>query len=129
MLRDGGAALNDAIGAHVLAERAGQAPEVDAVMVEKASVLGAEHGLDDVIRQFINRHGLTVENTALADFIAIAVEEGDGIIVLCTPVLLGFLESRQGQDEHQNCAAHAQRKSFVENLDHKTPETAHAKTP
>ena len=36
-------------------------------MVEKASVLGAEHGFDDVIRQLIDRYGLTVENAALAD--------------------------------------------------------------
>jgi len=82
-----------------------------------------------VIRQFVDGHGLTMQNAALADFIAVAIEEGNGIIVLRAPVLLGFLEGWQGEDEHQHRTANAERKPFIENFDHETPEAAHAKTP
>ncbi len=98
-------------------------------MVEEATVLGAEHSLDDMIRQFIDRHRLPVQNTAPANLVAITVKKGDGIIVLRAPVLLGFLKGWQRQHQHQHGTGDAERKAFVQHFHRETAKAAHAKTP
>ena len=74
-----------------------QAEEIDAEMVEEAAVLGGEHRLDQRVRQFVDRHGILVDDAAMADVVAVAIEEGDGEIACVAPVALGLLESRQAR--------------------------------
>ena len=56
LLGDGGAALDDRVGADVLLHGAKQAEEIDAEMIEEAAVLGGQHGLDDMVGHFVDRH-------------------------------------------------------------------------
>ena len=81
------AALDDRIGADVFRHGAEQAEEIDAEMVEEAAVLGGQHRLDDMVRHLVDRHGIALDDAALADLVAVAVEEGDGEIALVAPVL------------------------------------------
>ena len=53
LLGDRGAALHDAAGARILAERAERAEDVDAEMLEEAAVLGGEHRLDQMVGQVL----------------------------------------------------------------------------
>ena len=71
-----------------------QAEEVDAVMLEEAAVLGGQHRLDEMVGHLVDRHGIALDDAALADLVAVAVEEGDGEIVLGAPVARGLLEGR-----------------------------------
>src|SRR6185436_5089134 len=77
LLRDRRAALNHGVGPEVLDERAEGAEEVDAEMVEKAPVLGRDHRLDEMVGHLLERHRIGMANTALADLVAVAVEESD----------------------------------------------------
>gem|GEM_PF-3503239 len=129
LLCESRAALNNTVGAQVLAQRTAQPPEINAVMIEKATVFGAKHSFEDVVWQFVNRHSLPVQDAALADFVTVTVEECDGIIILRAPVLLGFLKGRQREREHDDRADHAERKTFIENLDDETTEPAHPEAP
>ena len=118
LLGDGRAALHDGIGAHVFRHGARQAEEIDAEMVEEAAVLGGEHGLDDVVRHLVDRHGIALDDAALADLVAVAVEEGDGEIVLRAPVPFGFLEGRHGQRQHDHGAGCAPGEAFAQNFEY-----------
>ena len=51
-------------------------------MLEEAAVLGGEHRLDDMVGHLVDRHGIALDDAALADLVAVAVEEGDGEIAL-----------------------------------------------
>ena len=82
-------------------------------MVEEAPVFCGEHRLDQMVRQFVDRHGIFVDDAAMADHIAVAVEEGDGEIAAVAPVFLGFLEGRHGQHQHHRRAGGAERHRFA----------------
>ena len=94
-----------------------QAEEVDAVMLEEAAVLGGEHGLDDVVGHLVDRDRFALDDAALADLVALAVEEGDGEIVLRAPVALGFLEGGQGERQHDDAAGRTHGEAFAEQLE------------
>ena len=80
------AALDDGVGAQVLDQRAQRAGNVDAEMVVEAPVLGRQHRLDQIVGHFLQRHRVALVDAALADLVAVAVEEGDGEIALRLPV-------------------------------------------
>ncbi|MCY1237964.1 hypothetical protein D9M72_506800 [compost metagenome] len=86
-------------------------------MVEEAAVFGRQHRLDQMIGQFVDRHGIFVNDAAVADFIAVAVEEGDGEIALGAPVSLGFLEGGKRERQHQHGADGAPVHAFAEHLE------------
>src|SRR5262249_27343146 len=95
LLRDRGAALDDGVGAQVLDERAEGTEDVNPEMVEEAPVLGRDDRLDEMVRHLLQRHRVGTTDAALADLVAVAVEEGDGIVALASPISLGRLESWQ----------------------------------
>ena len=69
------AALHHLVGTRVFDQGAGRANEVDAEVLEEAPVLGGQRRLDQVIGQLFERHGVVVQNAALADLVAVAVEK------------------------------------------------------
>ena len=59
---------------------AGRADEVDAEVLEEAPVLGGERGLDQMVGDLLQRHGVVVQDAALADLVAVAIEEFDAYL-------------------------------------------------
>ncbi|MNL32401.1 hypothetical protein D3C87_1542490 [compost metagenome] len=86
-------------------------------MAEEAPVFRRKHRLDQMIRQFVDRDGVFVDDAAMADFIAVAVKEGDGEIALRPPVALGFLEGRKSECQHQHRAGRAQGHALAEDFE------------
>ena len=109
LLGDGGAALHDAARPGVLHQRAEGAHDVDAEMLEEAAVLRRDHRLDEVVRQVLELDGIVLQDAALADDVAIAVEEGDGEIRLLAPVGMNLVEGGDGEGEEDERAEHAER--------------------
>src|SRR5206468_6035842 len=73
--RDGGEALREAHGQHVVLDGAEDTPVVDAVMAVEALVLGGDERLPDREGDLVEReHGATLE-TELADQAAIGGED------------------------------------------------------
>ncbi len=101
LLRERRAALHDGVGAEVLDKRADGAEHVDAEMLEEATVLGGEHRLDQMVGHLLERHGVALLDAALADLVAVAVEEGDGEVALRAPVAARRLEGRKGERQQQ----------------------------
>ena len=126
LLGEARTALDHRVGAQILAHGAHQAEEVDAVMLEESAVLGRQHGLDEMIGHIVNRHGFALDDAALADLVALAVEEGDGEIVLGAPVGGGLLEGRQCQRQHYDGADDAERETFARQLEKSAPPAVEA---
>src|SRR5690606_22885439 len=116
LLGEGRAALDDRIGAHVLAQRPGEADEVDAEMLEEAAILGRQHGLDDVVGYLVDRDRIALDDAALADLVAVAVEAGDGVVALRAPVLGGLLEGGERQREQDDGTGGPHREAFAQKL-------------
>ena len=57
-------------------------------------ILGGEGGLDHVVGNFFERHRIVAQQPALADFVAVAIEEGDAILVGEVDLALRDLEGR-----------------------------------
>ena len=95
-------------------------------MLEEAAVLGRQHRLDDMVGHLVDRHGVALDDAALADLVAVAVEEGDGEIVLRAPVAGGFLEGRHGQRQHHDGAGRAHGEAFAQQLDDAAPPAGDA---
>ena len=55
------------------------------------------------------RHRIALDDAALADLVAVAVEEGDGEIALVAPVAGGDLEGRHGERQQHHRAGRAHR--------------------
>ena len=115
------AALHDGIGAGIFEHGTGKPDQVDAEMLEKAAVLGGQHRLDDHVGHFVDRHGIALENAALADLVAVAIEEGDGVIVLSPPVFRRFLEGRHGQRQHDHGPGSPEREAFRQQFEDAAP--------
>ena len=98
LLRDRRAALHHGGRARIDSQRTERADDVDAPMLVEAAIFGGEHCLDEIFRQLIERDVIVVPDAAAADLVAIAIEEGDGEILLLQPIVGGFLESRNRQD-------------------------------
>ena len=87
------AALHHLVGARVLEQRAGSADDVDAEVLEEAAVLGGERRLDQVVGNLLERHGVVVQDAALADLGAVAVEELDGVLAGVDLVLVELVSA------------------------------------
>ena len=104
LLGDRGAALAHAARGGVDRQRAQSADHVDAEMAEETAVLGRQHGLDEMVGQFLERDRVVVLDAAPADFDAVAIEEGDGEIAALEPVLVGGFAiggQREGDDDDE----------------------------
>jgi len=87
------------------------------VLVE-APVFGGEHRLDQVVRHLLQGHRVVVADAAFAELVAVAVEEGDGELLLLDPVLVGGLaEGGDGEREHEDGADAAEREALRHRLD------------
>ena len=115
--------MHHAAGLGVGHQRAERALKVDAEMLVEAPVLGRQHRLDQMVRKLVERHQFIVLDAAVADFVAVAVEEGDGEIGFLQPVVVGGLaESRNREYQQQEQSAGAERRHFRQWLDqHPTP--------
>jgi hypothetical protein len=99
-------------------QRAQGAREVDAEMLVEAPVLGREHGLDQMVGKFLERHRVVVADAALAELVAVAVEEGDGELRTLEPVLVGgFVKGGDGERKEGDRAHGCEREAFGDRLD------------
>ena len=118
LLRDRRPALHHPGGAGVDGERAQRADHVDAEMAEEAPVLGREHRLDEMVRQFLERHGFVAVDAALADLDAVAVLKRHREIAARQPVLVRRLaEGGEGQGESDQKAREPERQRLAGELD------------
>ena len=118
LLGDGRAALHHAAGPGVGHERAEGAVEVDAVMFVETPVLGRQHRLDEVVGHVLERHRIVVLDAAVADLVAVAVEEGDGELGFLQPVLVrGLAEGGDRERQHEQERAGAPSGRFRKRLD------------
>ena len=62
-------------------------------MIEEPAVLGRDHRVDQILRQFVERDLVVVPDAALPDLLAIAVEKGHREVGFFQPIVGGFLES------------------------------------
>ena len=91
------AALHHLVGVGVLDQRAGGAEEVDAEVLEEAPILGGERRLDEMIGQISSSgDGVVVQDAALADLVAVLVQEFDART--CRSLMLVLVELRQRRD-------------------------------
>ena len=117
LLGDRRSALDHGIGPRILEHCARQAHEVDAEMLKKTPVLGRQNRLDNDVGHRVDGYGLALQDAALSDLVAIAVEKRDRIVVLRAPVLRRFLEGRHGKRQHDDRTGRAKRKALREKLD------------
>ena len=118
LLRDRRTALAHAAGLRVGQKRARGAGDVDAEMVVEAAVFGGERRLDQHVRKIFQRDRVVVLDAAVADRIAVSVEEADREVGFLQPVVVGGLaEGGDRERQHQHGAAEAQRGGFRERLD------------
>jgi hypothetical protein len=118
LLGDRGAALADAAGLGVGDEGARGAGDVDAEMLVEAAVLGRQRRLDQHVRKVFQRDRIVVLDAAAADRVAVAIEEGHREVALLQPVLVrGLAEGGNGEREHHDEAAEAQRRGLRQRLD------------
>ena len=87
-------------------------------MLVEAPVFGRQHRLDEVIGEILERHGIVVLDAAVADFVAVAVEKGDGEFGFLQPVVVGGVAERRNRErQHQHQPAGPQRRRLRERLD------------
>ena len=60
----------------------------------------------------VERHGVVVQDAALADLVAVLIEELDGELAGEELALVEFVEGRNGEREHDDEAAGAERQSL-----------------
>ncbi len=112
------AALDDVVGSQVFGKRAPRAENVDPVMLEEAPVLGCQRRLDHAFGDLFERNGIIVQDAALADFVAVLVEELDAVAPRQEPAFVEFIEGRDRQciedDETSGAQSEAFRQQFVE---------------
>src|SRR5581483_4684497 len=79
-------------------------------------VLGGERGLDEVVGDLLQRHRIVVQDAALADLDAVAVEEFDRILALIDAVLVEVVDGGDRQYVEQGEATRAQRQRLADRL-------------
>ncbi len=126
LLGDRGAALHDAAAAGVHGDRAEGADRVDAPVLVEAAVLGREGGLDEIVRKLFELVGIVEPDAAAADLLAVAVEEGDRELLRLQPVLVGLLEGRDGEREHDDAAGRAEGGRFARQVQNNAERAAGA---
>jgi hypothetical protein len=97
-------------------------------VIEEAAVLGGERRLDHVIGNFFQRNGVIAQQAALADLVAIAIQEGDAEFVGEVDLALRDFEGGQGKCEHDQESGHAQRQCFASQLIAGAPESLDLET-
>jgi hypothetical protein len=95
-------------------------------VIEEAPVFRRQHGLDQIIGQFIDRNRIRMQDAALSDLVAVTVEEGDREFVLLAPVGGNFLGGGQRQRQHDDEAGRAERRAFAEDFDEEALDAAGA---
>ena len=111
------AALHGLARPDVLHEGARGAEEVDAEVLEEAPVFGGEGRLDHVVGDFLERHGVIVQDAALADLAPLAVEELHAVAARREDLaLVHFLEGGNGERVHEDEAAAGERQSLRHQL-------------
>ncbi|MND59824.1 hypothetical protein D3C80_510270 [compost metagenome] len=125
LLRQRRAALHHAAGAGVFAHGAGKADEVDAEMVEETPVFGRQYRLDEMVRHLVDRDGIFMNDTAMADGVAVTIKEGDGEIAAVTPVLLGFLEGGHRERQKHDATRRSEGQRVAGEVDEKLLPAAH----
>ena len=82
-------------------ERAQRAEDVDAPVLEEAAVLGGQRRLDQGVGDVVERHGVVVQDAALADLVAVHVEELHRVLAGQELALVEFVERREGEAEDE----------------------------
>jgi len=126
LLGDGGAALHHAGGARVHRQRARRADGIDAPVFIEAAVFGGENGLHNEIGKLAERNGIVVLDAAMARELAVAIEKGDGEVLLLQPVLGCLAEGERGEREHDRRAHGAQRGRLAGEFDRELARPRHA---
>ncbi len=129
LLRDGGPALNDRIGASIFHHRARQTCEIEPDMVEEPAIFRRQHGFDEMVGQFLDRFGIVVQHAPSPDLVAEPVKERDRDLLAGTPVLLGLLERRLGECEQQRRSDDTERKTLACQFEDGFLEPGNAKAP
>ena len=88
-------------------------------MLEKAAVFGRQCRLDHAVWNFFERHRVIAQDAALADLVAVAIEEAHRILAGQEFAFVEFLERGQRQAiEHEHAAepdGKGRRRQLVEN--------------
>ncbi len=82
-------------------------------MIEEPPVLGRDHRMDQIWRQFVERDLVVVPDAAPPCLLAIAVEKGHREIGFLQPILGGFLKGRTGERERQHAEANCEGERFA----------------
>ena len=76
----------------------------------------ASVALIEVIGDLLERHGVVVQDAALADLVAVAVEEFDGVLAGVDLALVELEQRRDGEHEEHGEAADAERQPLGDRL-------------
>ena len=85
-------------------------------MLEEATVLGRQGCLDHDVGNFVERHRVVAQEAALADLFAIAIKEGNAVLVREVHLALRDLESREREGGEHEQGARAERQPFAGKL-------------
>ena len=77
LLGDRRTALHDIVGLDVGQQGTRCAVEIDADVFEEAAVFGGERRLDEGIWNIVERHGVVMQDAALAELVAVGVQKLD----------------------------------------------------
>jgi hypothetical protein len=127
LLGDRGAALHDAGRTRVHAERARGSDHVYAEMLVKAPILRREHGLDQIVRIFLQWHGVVVLDAAGAHERSVTIVKSHREIRAFQPVfLVDELKGRYRERQRDDRAAERHRQRFAGELHPRAGEAGHA---
>src|SRR6188508_2976887 len=85
-------------------------------MLEEAPVLGGEGCLDHDVGNLVEWHGVVAQQAALADLVAVAIEEGDAVLVGEVHFALRDFEGREREGCEHEESARAERQPFAGKL-------------
>src|SRR6185436_5244026 len=96
-------------------------------MLEEAPVLGGEGCLDHDVGNLVEWHGVVAQQAALANLVAVAIEEGDAVLVGEVHLALRDFEGREREGCEHEESARAEREPFAGELVQSADETFHLK--
>ncbi len=127
LLGERAAALHDLVRPRVLHDRAQGAQHVDAKVIEEPPVLSCHRRLDQRVGDLLKRHRIGELDAALADLVAVAVEEGDAEFAAGAPVrVFGKLDGRQLEYDHNKEPAGSDGRRLRQDFHGKAPHARHA---
>ncbi len=97
-------------------------------MAVEAPVFCGQHRLDEVVGQFLELQGIVVQDASLSDFVAVAVEECDGELLLLKPVLARLAEGGYGERQHDDATGRADIHGLAGPFERKAPAASHGET-